>query len=242
MPRYEMHFFDRERNFRRGRGWYLRRLSKRTTPQTRVIGEKTPTYSYDPKCAPRIARTFPDVKLVWVLRHPVSRAYSNYLHAYTHGYDMLSFEESVAAEHVRPDPWVQYMKRSCYAEQIERFARFYPREQQHFMLFEDWAHDADGEFAKLCAFLNVNSAQVTDERRGATRIPRSPSMVYCARQTFGRGPVFWATERINRLGVAPGYPKLSRERRDELFTDHFAEDTKRLAALTGLDLRCWNPD
>ena len=45
-----------------------------------AIGESSPTYLYHPKAPERIQHYIPDVKLIAILRNPVERAYSNYLH------------------------------------------------------------------------------------------------------------------------------------------------------------------
>ncbi len=73
IPAREIHFFDRDDTYARGPAWYLGRLARDRTANTTIVGEKTPTYSYDPKVPARIHRDFPGVKLVWIFRNPVDR-------------------------------------------------------------------------------------------------------------------------------------------------------------------------
>ncbi|MDZ7692679.1 MAG: sulfotransferase [Balneolaceae bacterium] len=79
IPNNEIHYFDKESNYRKGLDWYKKKFS--ASESTQIIGEKTPTYSYDPKVPARIYKDFPDCKIVWLFRNPVDRTYSNYIHA-----------------------------------------------------------------------------------------------------------------------------------------------------------------
>jgi hypothetical protein len=98
-PKRELHFFDNDKNFNRGEEWYTRQLSNNHTEKSKIVGEKTAAYCFFPKVTQRIHSYCPDVKLVWVFREPVARAYSNYIHSFRTGFSRLSFSEAVASDH-----------------------------------------------------------------------------------------------------------------------------------------------
>lgn len=82
----ETHYFDRY--FAEGRRWYRAQFPFSTNSSTSpdgqpiITGEGTPNYLIYPFVAQRIAENYPDVKLIVLLRNPVSRAYSQYhMHA-----------------------------------------------------------------------------------------------------------------------------------------------------------------
>src|SRR6478736_3390115 len=56
-------------------------------PEGTLRGESTPFYLWSADAHRRIAEVVPHAKLIAVVRDPVDRAYSNWTHAWTHGYE-----------------------------------------------------------------------------------------------------------------------------------------------------------
>jgi hypothetical protein len=245
MPRREVHFFDRDPNHERGVGWYERRLGAGVTPGTRVVGEKTPTYCYQPNVAARIHEAYPEVKLVWIFREPVARAHSNYLHAYRDGAIDMSFEEAVEREPelLKESIFNGYMERSRYWKQVERYLALFPREHMHFMLFEELVRDPSLELEGLFSFLGVapGAFSFRDEPRGETTLPRARRLLALTHDLTGRGPLWRAVRYLTLVGRAPGYPALDPALR-ERFRKRFRDDNARLARLINRDLSAWDPD
>ncbi|MBW2046074.1 MAG: sulfotransferase domain-containing protein [Deltaproteobacteria bacterium] len=69
---WEVHFFDDDRYWNRGIGWYKKLFSGR------VCGEKTPQYIFFPKAIKRMHEVVPNAKLILSLRNPADRAFSQY--------------------------------------------------------------------------------------------------------------------------------------------------------------------
>lgn len=82
MPESEVHFFNDDEAYEKGYQHYLNQFEYL---QNKIVGEKTPTYSYLKKCPERIYDFNANVKLIWIFRNPVDRAYSNYWHAVKRG-------------------------------------------------------------------------------------------------------------------------------------------------------------
>jgi hypothetical protein len=77
-PRKELHYWDQNRS--RGREWYDRQFKNATAEQKR--GEITPAYAILPVDVIRdIRRDFPNIRMVYLLRDPVERAWSSALMA-----------------------------------------------------------------------------------------------------------------------------------------------------------------
>jgi hypothetical protein len=66
-----------------------------------VAGEKSTDYLESAPAAERIARDLPRVKLVFILREPVGRAYSNYLWTKMNGLETESFAAAIRLEEQR---------------------------------------------------------------------------------------------------------------------------------------------
>ena len=67
----------------------------------RVAGEKSTDYLESAVAASRIARDLPGAKLVFILREPVDRAYSNYAWSRMNGLETETFEAALALEDQR---------------------------------------------------------------------------------------------------------------------------------------------
>lgn len=78
----EVHFFDNLKRYNLGISEYLHNFHEWDTSgkggSLPVYGESTPYYLASRDACRRISETIPDVKLVVLLREPVSRAYSEY--------------------------------------------------------------------------------------------------------------------------------------------------------------------
>jgi hypothetical protein len=117
-------------------------------PPEAITGEASPYYMVHPAAPNRIALTCPAVKVVFLLRDPVDRAYSHYKHERKHGRESRPFLEAVNAELSRlnvsafgkvPPQSVcgfgsalhrySYITRGIYAPFIEEWLRHFPEEQ-----------------------------------------------------------------------------------------------------------------
>lgn len=75
----ELHFFEREGNYRKGFEFYFNQMPFATEDQ--IVFEKTPDYMHDPKVPARMKHFKPSLKIIAVVCDPVHRAFSHYLHA-----------------------------------------------------------------------------------------------------------------------------------------------------------------
>lgn len=143
----EVHFFDY--NFGLGEAWYRAHfptLWERWRGDFLVTGEASPYYLFYPLAAPRAKQIVPKAKIIVLLRNPVDRAYSHFHHQVRLGLEELPFEQAIEQEATRlqgefeqilvDDEYYSfnyqnysYLARGMYAEQLERWFRFFPREQ-----------------------------------------------------------------------------------------------------------------
>lgn len=118
----EIHFFSWQ-NWDRGVAWYESLFQEGRGAA--ALGEASPGYTFHPfwpDVPERIARVVPDVRLVYLVRHPVDRIVSHYrqdVFAYGHRYPI----EAVLEEDM------PYLCVSRYALQIEQYLRYFGRSQ-----------------------------------------------------------------------------------------------------------------
>jgi hypothetical protein len=161
----------------RGLDWYRGNFPLTSTAKLRgprngpiVTFEACTYYMFHPFAIERLAKDYPDIKLVAMLRDPVERAFSAYKHEVARGYESepdflraLQLEdgrlEGVADQLRDPahDSFVHrhhaYRHRGQYAEQLARVYEHYPREQVHVMESEAFFDDPTGEYRALIDFL-----------------------------------------------------------------------------------------
>jgi hypothetical protein len=240
IPDHEVKFFSNDAAYARGLGAYEQMFA--SADATRVVGERTTTYSYVPSVPKRIHRHLPAVKLVWMFREPVSRAYSNYWHSVNAGSERLGFEEAVAREpeRIKRDIFRGYVQRSLYAEQVERYLEYFPRENMLFLLFEEFIRDPSTAVNRTLNFLGVDHVvgAVAPKHSHRTYAPQSLRVQWLARKAFGKRKPFRLVSRLNRQNVS-GYPRMSDQVRAEL-KERFRDPNRRLAQVTGLDLGAWD--
>jgi hypothetical protein len=111
----------------------------------RVRGEKTTNYFESAAAATAIRATLPGVRMVFILREPVARAYSNWLWSRKNGHEHLPFAEAVETEDTREDPLAAthpharpfaYLARGRYADLARPWLDSFAPDQVRFVLYE----------------------------------------------------------------------------------------------------------
>ncbi len=170
MPDPELHFFSRE--FDRGMPWYLDHFLPEGPGLLR--GEKSNSYLTNPEAAGRISAALPNVRLVAMLRNPVSRAYSDYCMLFRRGEvgsDVETYLDPKRAEFRR------FVDNGRYAANLARYLDRFPRESLLVLFFEE-AHAVPqqtldalaGHLGRGPGWLRPVEAKVKDRR--AAMVPR----------------------------------------------------------------------
>jgi Tol biopolymer transport system component len=166
LVRGEVHFFDKDFNFARGRDWYESHFAPATTQ--RAIGEKTPEYLWAngkgaeghlPDVHRNLGSMYPDARLIVVMRNPVSRAVSAAHHLIRTGRcsPLLSIDDLLIGEKRHLAEAHGVIPKGRYYEQIQAYLEYFPREQFLFLLFEEDVVKAPHEtLAQTCRFVDVN--------------------------------------------------------------------------------------
>lgn len=249
----ELHFFSDDRNYNKGIEWYSRQFMDASNEI--AIGEKTPTYSYFPNVPERIHKDLPRVKLIWIFREPVARAYSNYWHYVINGLERLDFESAIYREEERlmaekvnvnrfyDTPYWWYLKgyrrRSIYIEQVSRYMEFFPKDQMLFICFEQFMRDPHSTLKRILEFLEVSTeVPLKIWRCGATRLPRSRRLAWISKKLFRDTFLFQLAQKFNRKS-SEGYPPMEEDTRHYL-KEYFKEYNRQLAEVIEQDLSIWD--
>ena len=160
----EVHLFDDDQTFFKrtlgGYAAYHRQFAP--TSNTQLIGEITPAYMYWNDAPRRIWEYNPAMKLIVVLRNPITRAYSQWNMQRDVGIDPLPFWEALQAESERlraslpyQNRKFSYVDRGFYTGQLRRLWTFFPAEQVLILRHEDLRRRPDDTIDRVFDFLGV---------------------------------------------------------------------------------------
>jgi len=220
-------------------------------------GESTPFYLYHRDARRRIAADLPQARLVAVLRDPVDRAYSNWMHLWADGLEPCGdVVEACAREQERLDagwaPFWHYRGLGMYGRQLEDLYQHVPREQVLVLRYRHLVDDPHAALNRVCRFLGVDEDVVTEIPSGNSR-----PFVHESGRTRVIGPVvragaaagqFLPPQAWRRLSKPligqlhqrgnPERPRLTPEQGAAL-REPFLEDIELLEELTGESFADW---
>jgi hypothetical protein len=144
-----LHFFDI--HYERGFEWY-RSFFKDANHAVR-IGDTTVSYARDPNAAKRISEFDPNVLIIFCLRHPIERAFSHYWHEKKKGKIAFRFEELFE----NYDLFNDWVRPGFYAEHINRFYEYFPKNQMLILLVDDIESNPLDVIRQMYIFLEVDA-------------------------------------------------------------------------------------
>ena len=155
----EVHFFDRDLNYKKGLNWYIRKLPHTSAGEIAV--EKTPSYFIGPKVPGRIAQMSKTVKLILIVRDPVTRAISDYTQLDAKKQRKkrirLSFDKSIFKLDGTFRQSSSIIKVSLYDVHYKRWLQHFPKDQILIVSGDRLITDPVKEVTRVEQFLNVPS-------------------------------------------------------------------------------------
>src|ERR671916_848593 len=131
-----------------------------------AIGEASHSYLYEPGAAAEIRRYAPEAKLIAILRNPIDRAYSHFLHMVRSGTEPLDdFAQALRAEEVgnhKERTFQDYIGRGLYYDQLKRYFGIFPQEQARVYLYEDLSGAPISTVQDAFRFLKVDYSFAPD--------------------------------------------------------------------------------
>lgn len=143
-------------------------------PADILCGESTPFYLFDKQAHRRIAASIPQVKLIAVLRDPVDRAYSNWMHLWVDGLEPVGdVATACERERTRVDagwaPFWRYVELGLYGEQLKHLREHFADDQIMVLRYREMVDDPEATTDRVCRFLGVAEGHVRSIPKGNTR-------------------------------------------------------------------------
>ena len=221
----------------------------------KAIGEASTFYLYIPETPKRIKHYIPDAKLIAILRHPVDRAYSFYLHLRRDGregtkdfYQALQQEEKRKSKHWSP-VW-RYTEFGFYSVQLQRYFDTFDRHQLKIYLYEDLQKNPVALIQDICQFIGVNDSYVpnTSVRYNKSDRVQKSRLVYnfSAKPNLLKDTLKPLIPEPLRKSIMEGIKKSNQDKPQPLDPELrqqliplFQDDILKLQDLIGRDLSHW---
>ncbi len=159
----EPKFFLRDDEYAKGIEYYSSKWFG-VVGESKIAGEKSTDYLESAAAASRIAKELPHVKLIFLLREPVSRAYSNYLWSKMNGLETETFSTALRLEAQRERDLPErlkftrpfsYFSRGLYANLLEPYFNRFMERQLFITRYEDIVERPAAVAESVHAFLGV---------------------------------------------------------------------------------------
>ncbi|WP_425398136.1 sulfotransferase family protein [Aeoliella sp.] len=237
----EPNYFSNDDVYARGEGWYRSLFSE--SQEHDLCGEssthysKLPTY---PETVERMRTAFPQVKLVYVMRHPVDRLVSQYVHEWTERRVSCSINEAV-------DDLPEMVDYSRYAYQLAPYLRTFGPENVLPVFFERLRATPQSEMERIADFLGCGlkfvwnsdcEVQNQSDQRLRTSWLRD-AIVYAPGVSWLRRTLVPKNirNRVKSFWKLPTEPTLSKQVEAQL-VDVFNRDLQVLGDWLDVDLTC----
>jgi hypothetical protein len=152
----EPNFFSKSKDWRAELPQYEQMFRRR---EGALYFEASPSYTFYPHRKLDLWDDLysynPALKIVYLVRDPIERVTSAYMHAYERGYTDLSFERALVR-----DPILLDITR--YATQIAPFIERFGSDRVRIVSFEDLVRDANALARELAIFLGIDPGRFGD--------------------------------------------------------------------------------
>lgn len=210
-----------------------------------VVGEGSQTYFWQPSAPAAMAVRVPAARLVFLLRDPAERIFSQYL-ASAYGQPGPTLRERFNAALNHEDQWGTWLEAGHYGSNLARFFAVFPRDQIRIYLYEDYRQDPIAVLRDLFAFLQIDPDFRVDTSRRVNEpaIPRFSALHRFRAAIFGRIRLTRFVPTPLRSVVRRLYLRRRAEIRMDpadraMVIDYFRNEMRETQALIGRDLSGW---
>lgn len=223
-----------------------------------VLGEASPLYLYVREAPEQIQRTVRDARLIAVLRNPIDRAYSHFLHIRRDDPDSVleAFARSCELEMAEPPGYSPYagaghvLRMGLYAEQLERHLGACGTDALLVLGYDDVTARPGAALDRVCDHIGVDRYDFdTDVQYNRSGVAGGALRARIGRAVRGAQPSLKrvlpdpVVARLGRLRAARDRPAAAPPIPDELrarLAEWYAPSVERLRGMGIVDTSSWS--
>jgi len=150
---------------------YFSKYFKHYNPSNTIFGEVSTSYYEIEQCPEIIASTFPNCKIIFILRNPVERAISNYHFNIDNGIESRSAEDALSKCNMSSNDWnknysvdpYNYLARGEYHIFINNYQKQFDKSQIKILYFNE-IHNHNIFQSEIYSFLNIENVFHNDKK------------------------------------------------------------------------------
>ena len=257
----ELFYFNH--SFAKGTDWYQSWYDFASKPEARYVVDITPSYFRSRKNLERITELLPGVKILVVLRHPVYRSFSHYVHRIRHQAPRLdSYGYSFADILDRKDVYPLLCPR--YGRSLRMLTEFFDHKDILLLTYENDILNPLRAQAKLSEFLEIDDLDFSPMLGRRMNEGKMPRLYYSANPgasiklgekqyqlkpgnlllAHAKGTREWraidpAVANANVEAAANWTARLSSDQVRDIYQAHFAADLEILREDFDFDVNQW---
>jgi len=239
----ELYFFSDDEVYQQGINWYLSFFQD--AQPTDICGESTthytklPTY---PHTIERIHQHLPDAKFIYVMRHPIDRLISHYIHEWSLNVISVDINQAISQH-------PELIEYSYYSKQLKPYFDTFGQEKVLPIFFERLLSEPQAELERVCEFICYEKQPTWDGEFAAKNASNQRWRKTPLRQFIVNNPILQTArrvlipktlrEKIRKSWTMQERPTLTPELYRDLETK-FNEDLGTLGGWLGVSLSCEN--
>jgi hypothetical protein len=239
----EPNFFSDDDIYNQGLSWYSGLFSYANARD--ICGESSTHYTKLPDYSDTIQRlkaAIPRPKLIYVMRHPVDRLISHYMHQWSVGVISCDINQAI-------DRYPELVDYSCYGMQITPYLQEFGHKAVLPLFFDDLKKKKDRALNRVGTFIGCTQPLIwiddlTQDNQSSQRIRR----FYGYELLINSRPMAWLRKnlipqalrnRIKKRLTMQQRPQISDVQREHI-TEIFDRDLKVVGDWLGIELTCDN--
>ncbi len=153
----EPNFFSNDEQYAKGMSWYLSNFD--SAEEYILCGEssthytKLPTY---PRTIDRLKEHLPEAKFIYVMRHPIDRLISQYIHEWSMGIISVDIDRAIFQ-------YPELIAYSQYSMQLQPYFEEFGQDNILPVFFERLLSDRQTELERICRFLGYPEQPIWQE-------------------------------------------------------------------------------
>jgi len=218
-----------------------------------VAVDISPSYLFHYNSAEEIHARLGNTKLVFILRNPVEKIYSQYLHLVSEGRESLAFEDALKAEAQRKaegySDMFLYKESGYYYEGVKHFIERFGKDRVKIILYQDFVNHPNDVLQEICLFSGLKIPQIFSINQKANisgsiksvRLAKfigPNSITHVARKIIPRSIGHWMREQLKKVN------RSDREVLEPLIRialeNNYKDDIEKLEKLIGRKTRWLN--
>ncbi|NET34048.1 MAG: sulfotransferase domain-containing protein [Cyanothece sp. SIO1E1] len=239
----EPNFFSNDEAYTQGLEWYLSHFkpahSQALCGESSTHYTKFPTY---PHTVERICQHFPDIKLIYVMRHPLDRLVSQYIHEWTQKVISVNINQAVGQ-------YPELVDYSLYSMQLQPYFNTFGQERVLPVFFERLLSQPQAELERVCRFIGYTAAPTWRTNLDAQNVSSERMRQSPLRDFLVEAPILKEIRQnfvpkefrtwVRSLWTLKQKPELDSQNQATLQAI-FDKDLASLGAWLGLELSCQN--